>query len=146
MARLSEEGKLRLIAHHDCFLFDLDGTLWRGGVPIPGVAAVLALLRSLGKTVLFVTNNSTLSRVAFAAKLVAAGLPAVVRPLLLLRWRARGRGRCDRRFARPPAAAAATARPARPPSPRAFRLPRTGEGRLLLRLRRRRVRAVAPRL
>ena len=43
---------------YEAFLFDLDGVLYRGADPVPGAAEALARLRSLGKGIAFVTNNS----------------------------------------------------------------------------------------
>jgi len=44
---------------YDALLFDLDGVLYLGSEPIPGVGGVLAALRIAGKRVAFVTNNSS---------------------------------------------------------------------------------------
>lgn len=43
-------------------LFDLDGVLWLGNRPIPGVAAVLQRLRDEGKKLMFVSNTSSRSK------------------------------------------------------------------------------------
>ena len=40
------------------WVFDLDGVVWRGAQPIPGVAAAIADLIAAGVDVLFVTNMS----------------------------------------------------------------------------------------
>src|SRR5437867_1622099 len=40
------------------FIFDLDGCVWTGDVLVPGAADVLALLRSQGRALTFLTNNS----------------------------------------------------------------------------------------
>ena len=58
----------------DNFVCDCDGVLWRGGKVLDGVPETLALLRRLGKTVVFVTNNSTKSRVQYKEKLLKLGL------------------------------------------------------------------------
>lgn len=42
----------------DGWVFDLDGVVWRGAQPIPGVAAAIADLIAGGADVLFVTNMS----------------------------------------------------------------------------------------
>lgn len=57
-------------------IFDLDGVLWRGDVPIDGAAATVAELRRRGLRVGFCTNNSTRHRRDVAAKLRALGFPA----------------------------------------------------------------------
>jgi ribonucleotide monophosphatase NagD (HAD superfamily) len=62
----------------DTFIFDCDGVLWRGSQLIPGVQETLSKLRSLGKRILFVTNNSTKSRKAYLKKFMSLGLQADV--------------------------------------------------------------------
>lgn len=62
----------------DAFLLDCDGVLWRGDAPIPGASDMVAMLRSMGKRVIFVTNNSTKSRDAYVKKLASHQIPAVV--------------------------------------------------------------------
>lgn len=53
----------------DCFLFDCDGVLWRGNRLIEGASDVITRLQSEGKTVMFVTNNSSNSRSQYMDKL-----------------------------------------------------------------------------
>ncbi|CUS10571.1 unnamed protein product [Tuber aestivum] len=62
----------------DIFLFDCDGVLWQGGTLLPRAAETLAHLRSLGKKLLFVTNNSTKSRTAYQKVLQDFGIPCSV--------------------------------------------------------------------
>ena len=57
-------------------LLDLDGVVYLGPRLIPGVKAALGALHSRGVRLLYVTNNSTLTRAGFAKKLRALGLPA----------------------------------------------------------------------
>lgn len=56
---------------------DLDGTVWRGGIPIAGAAAAIARARSAGHRFIFATNNSIPTPADVAEKLVAMGVPAV---------------------------------------------------------------------
>ncbi len=58
------------------FIFDLDGTLYLGHTPIPGAADKLEELRSLGYTVLFLTNAATRTREGVVEKLVRMGIEA----------------------------------------------------------------------
>ena len=66
-----------IVEDHDHFILDCDGVIWAAGKPLPGACMcgyhhllrhllltvdTLAMLRGLGKDVLFVTNNSTRSR------------------------------------------------------------------------------------
>ena len=101
LLRATEEEKLEILQKHSAFVFDLDGTLWKGTDLVPGASEVLELLRYQvgsgstreprtphrshampchhllqGKKVYFVTNNSTLSRQEFLRKCQALGLKA----------------------------------------------------------------------
>ncbi|KAH8694145.1 4-nitrophenylphosphatase [Talaromyces proteolyticus] len=62
----------------DVFLFDCDGVLWSGDHVFPGTADTLEFLRSRGKQVVFVTNNSTKSRADYKKKLDALSIPSNV--------------------------------------------------------------------
>jgi len=57
-------------------LLDLDGVVYLGPRLIPGVKTALQALGKRGIKLLYVTNNSTLTRAGFAVKLRALGLPA----------------------------------------------------------------------
>ncbi|GLU20635.1 hypothetical protein SLE2022_368250 [Rubroshorea leprosula] len=59
----------------DAFLFDCDGVIWKGDKLIDGVLQTLEMLRSKGKKLVFVTNNSTQSRRQFADKFQSFGVP-----------------------------------------------------------------------
>lgn len=69
-----DEG-LRRLAEIRCFLMDLDGTIYLGDRLLPGARAWLDLLDSSGIAYLFLTNNSSHSRVEYAQKLQRLGLP-----------------------------------------------------------------------
>ncbi|PYH47938.1 4-nitrophenylphosphatase [Aspergillus saccharolyticus JOP 1030-1] len=60
----------------DVFLFDCDGVLWSGDHLFPGTNETLDLLRSKGKQIVFVTNNSTKSRADYVKKLEGLGIPS----------------------------------------------------------------------
>lgn len=55
------------------FIFDLDGTLYRGEQALPGALDVVRALDAAGVPSVFVTNNSTKSRADVAAKLASFG-------------------------------------------------------------------------
>ena len=57
-------------------LFDLDGTLYRGAEPVPGAVETVLRLQERGVLVRYVTNNATLTRGDFTAKLAVMGFPA----------------------------------------------------------------------
>src|SRR5438034_9032745 len=54
---------------------DLDGVVYRGADPIPGVAAVLADRAARGDDVVYVTNNSMYYRADYVARLAGMGAP-----------------------------------------------------------------------
>ncbi len=56
-------------------LVDLDGVVYRGAAPIPGVAAVLADRAAHGDTVVYVTNNSMHYRADYVTRLAGLGAP-----------------------------------------------------------------------
>lgn len=58
------------------FLLDVDGTVLDRGVPVPGAAEVLGMLRQRGIPFLFATNTSRKSRRDVAESLTRAGIPA----------------------------------------------------------------------
>jgi 4-nitrophenyl phosphatase len=57
-----------------CFLMDMDGTLFLGKTLLPGAQTWLALLEERGIPYYFLTNNSSRSRVEYARKLKGLGL------------------------------------------------------------------------
>jgi phosphoglycolate/pyridoxal phosphate phosphatase family enzyme len=56
-------------------LVDLDGVVYRGADPVPGVAAVLADRAARGDDVVYVTNNSMHYRADYQTRLSAMGAP-----------------------------------------------------------------------
>jgi 4-nitrophenyl phosphatase len=56
-------------------LVDLDGVVYRGSDPVPGVAAVLADRASRGDDIVYVTNNSMHYRAEYQTRLAAMGAP-----------------------------------------------------------------------
>ncbi|MER3404949.1 MAG: HAD family hydrolase [Chloroflexota bacterium] len=65
-------------AGFDGYVFDLDGTVYRGDRLIAGAAEAIATLRRRGARVLFVSNKPLETRQAYAAKLDRLGIPATV--------------------------------------------------------------------
>ncbi|SLM34419.1 4-nitrophenylphosphatase [Lasallia pustulata] len=76
-----KEGIKKFIDQFDVFLFDCDGVLWSGDHLFEGTVDTLEMLRSKGKQLVFVTNNSTKSRADYKKKLDAMGIPAKVHEL-----------------------------------------------------------------
>jgi 4-nitrophenyl phosphatase len=58
------------------YILDLDGTLYRGNELLPGVPETLSELRTGGSQIRFLTNNSSQTPEAQAAKLTAMGIQA----------------------------------------------------------------------
>ncbi|CAD6260447.1 unnamed protein product [Miscanthus lutarioriparius] len=63
-----------LIDSVETFIFDCDGVIWKGDKLIDGVPETLDLLRSKGKRLVFVTNNSTKSRKQYGKKFETLGM------------------------------------------------------------------------
>jgi 4-nitrophenyl phosphatase len=56
-------------------LVDLDGVVYRGEAPVPGVAAVLMARANAGDDVVYVTNNSMHYRADYVTRLTEMGAP-----------------------------------------------------------------------
>jgi len=56
-------------------LVDLDGVVYRGSQPVPGVAAVLAARVAAGDEIVYVTNSSMWHHSDFVARLAGMGAP-----------------------------------------------------------------------
>ena len=54
---------------YDAYIFDLDGTLYLGEALLPGAAETLSRIRAANRPVLFLSNNPTRTRAAYAEKL-----------------------------------------------------------------------------
>jgi len=57
------------------WLFDLDGTVYRGDVLIPGADTTIAALRAAGRRVAFLSNKPLQTRGDYADKLTRLGIP-----------------------------------------------------------------------
>jgi glycerol 3-phosphatase-2 len=65
-----------LAERYDQFILDLDGCVWVGGEPTPGVVEALDEVRAAGKAVAFATNNAFESGEDLVAQLWKIGLRA----------------------------------------------------------------------
>ncbi|GAB3554037.1 HAD superfamily hydrolase (TIGR01450 family) [Actinopolyspora lacussalsi] len=65
-------------AEHDALLFDLDGTVYRGGEVIKGADSTVSRARDSGITIRYVTNNASKPPEAVADNLNTLGVPAAV--------------------------------------------------------------------
>lgn len=75
-AELVEVGKLKAV------ILDLDGCVYVGERPVDGAATAIAELRRMGYRILFLTNNSTLSRAGYVDKLNRMGIKAEEKEIL----------------------------------------------------------------
>jgi phosphoglycolate/pyridoxal phosphate phosphatase family enzyme len=75
--RLDAGNAQAVLDAHDTFIFDMDGVLWTGDHAIAGSARAIAKLMELGKTVFFMTNNSTKHRSEYIPKLEKLGFTGI---------------------------------------------------------------------
>ncbi|KAI5289300.1 hypothetical protein KEM55_006741 [Ascosphaera atra] len=68
----------KFLDNYDTFLFDCDGVLWSGNKLFDRTVETLEMLRSKGKKLVFVTNNSSKCRSDYKKKLDSLGIPATV--------------------------------------------------------------------
>ncbi|MBE5742509.1 MAG: HAD-IIA family hydrolase [Clostridiales bacterium] len=68
------EELLKAVKKAKCFLLDMDGTIYVGDKLIGEMDKTLSLLRENGKKIIFLTNNSSKSKVKYEEKLRAIGL------------------------------------------------------------------------
>lgn len=68
------------------FIFDLDGTVWNWKRLFPGVKEVVKRLKKSGKHILFITNNSLLSRKGLVKRLRKLGLDVEESELMTSSW------------------------------------------------------------
>jgi len=61
---------------HRGWLFDLDGTVYRGEALVPGADETIAILRADGRRVAFLSNKPLETRDDYARKLTRLGVPA----------------------------------------------------------------------
>lgn len=66
----------------EAYIFDLDGTIYLGDALLPTAAETITRLRAMNKRTLFLSNNPTRSRDAYASKLTRLGLPTSSRDVL----------------------------------------------------------------
>ncbi|CCD71831.1 Glycerol-3-phosphate phosphatase [Caenorhabditis elegans] len=67
-------SKNELLANYDTFLFDADGVLWTGDIPVPGaIEWINLLLEDPSKKVFVLTNNSTKTLEQYMKKIEKLG-------------------------------------------------------------------------
>ena len=71
-----------LAASYEQFILDLDGCVWIGGEPTPGVVEALDALREAGKQVAFATNDPRGATEDFVTRLWRLGVKASLRDVV----------------------------------------------------------------
>ena len=74
MVSMTSEDELLHLSEYTAVLLDMDGVLYRGQLPLPGVNPMLALFERRGIAYACVTNNSTLTPEQYEAKLATMGI------------------------------------------------------------------------
>ncbi len=74
---------LNLVKDKKLFILDVDGVILKGEKPIGGAAEAIEKLRSEGKKIVFLSNNSTRSRRIYIRKLRKAGIKVSKEELML---------------------------------------------------------------
>ena len=73
---LTERDIRAMLADVKCFLLDMDGTFYLGDRLLDGSLDFLQRVKETGRSVLFVTNNSSKSADMYVQKLLRLGVPA----------------------------------------------------------------------
>lgn len=72
---MEEKAKLEELAKKKCFMFDLDGTVYLSDRLLPGAAETLEYLKGFARVV-YLTNNASVSRKSYVARLRRLGIAA----------------------------------------------------------------------
>ncbi|KJH46494.1 phosphoglycolate/pyridoxal phosphate phosphatase family protein [Dictyocaulus viviparus] len=72
-SEISREDVLK----YDSYLFDADGVLWTGDIPIPGATDFVATLFRAGKGIFIISNNSTKTLDQFMEKITRMGFEGI---------------------------------------------------------------------
>lgn len=64
------------------FIIDMDGVLWEGSRPLPGLAEFFAALRAAGRRFILATNNASQTPEQYQAKLAGFGVPVAREEIL----------------------------------------------------------------
>lgn len=70
----------------EAFIFDLDGVVYRGETPLPHAIETLNTLCDSGRSLFYLTNNSTYTRQQYAQRLTRMGVPAHPEQFITSAW------------------------------------------------------------
>jgi 4-nitrophenyl phosphatase len=73
---------MSLLEKYSAFLIDLDGVMYRGDSPVPGVGEVIAQMQKRGLDILFLTNNSSATPEMYVRKLDGMGVVVEARNVM----------------------------------------------------------------
>lgn len=76
-------GSVRSLKNHSAWVFDCDGVLWLGSQVIPRAVDLVQYLVETKRSVFFITNNASLSRVAYAKKFHSLGFTNVTPEMII---------------------------------------------------------------
>ncbi|MBK8985127.1 MAG: HAD-IIA family hydrolase [Chloroflexi bacterium] len=65
---------MTMLSHIENLILDMDGVLWRGETPMPGLVELFATLRQRGMGFALATNNATKTAVMYTEKLARFGV------------------------------------------------------------------------
>ncbi len=78
---MPEYKDLSLLKNKNLFIFDMDGILWNSMEPIPSGIRAVQKLSTLGKQVVFLTNNSSKSRKSYKELLSQLGISCEIKDI-----------------------------------------------------------------
>jgi 4-nitrophenyl phosphatase len=85
-----EIDALARLPNAKAWIFDMDGVLYRGTEPLPGVSELLALLQQRGRQYMLATNNSMSTAAAYVQKLATMGIDVPAEAILTSAMATRG--------------------------------------------------------
>ncbi|HEY8418300.1 MAG TPA: HAD-IIA family hydrolase [Limnochordales bacterium] len=77
---------MRRLTDYDGYIFDLDGTIYRGELLIDGAQEAVLGLRASGKRVVFLSNKPLETREDYARKLTRLGIPTPAEEVMNSSW------------------------------------------------------------
>src|SRR5690606_41065042 len=71
---INKQVNMQTINNLGGFIIDMDGVLWQGNQPLPGITAFFATLRSVRIPFVLATNNASLTQQQYVEKLAKMGV------------------------------------------------------------------------
>ena len=89
----TKKDVMDFIESMDTFLLDCDGVIWIEQRLLPDIQITITWLRSLGKRLFFITNNSTKSRQEYVQKFEKLGIQVYQVSIIIINFDERRRRR-----------------------------------------------------